>query len=86
MQVMPYTADWALATIIPDATAWETNPMANARMGAAILHHWLVRSDWNVETSLAAYYQGWRSLHEIGMYDETKGYIANVLANVAEFE
>jgi LysM repeat protein len=86
MQVMPYTADWALATIIPDATAWESDPMANARMGAAILHHWLVRSDWNVETSLAAYYQGWRSLHEIGMYDETKVYIQNVLANVAEFE
>ena len=86
MQVMPYTAEWALATIIPDAGAWASDPMANARMGAAILHHWLVRSDWNVETALAAYYQGWRSLHEIGMYDETKGYIANVLANVAEFE
>jgi len=86
MQVMPYTADWALLTLVPDATAWETDPMANARMGASIIHHWLVRSDWSVETALGAYYQGWRSLHEIGVYDDTKDYIAIILALVPQFE
>jgi LysM repeat protein len=86
MQVTPWTGEWALAVLVPDAPGWQTEPVDNARMGVAILRHWLVRSGWNVETALAAYYQGWRSLHEIGMYDETKLYIANVLALMAEFE
>jgi soluble lytic murein transglycosylase-like protein len=86
MQVMPYTADWALLTLVPDAVAWETDPVANARMGTAILHHWLVRSDGNIETALGAYYQGWRSLHEIGVYEDTVQYIASILALVPQFE
>jgi LysM repeat protein len=86
MQVTPWTAEWALATLIPDATAWQTDPVANARMGVAILHHWLERSDWSVETALGAYYQGWRSLHEIGVYEETTVYIASVLSLVSQFE
>jgi LysM repeat protein len=86
MQVTPWTAEWALATLVPDTTAWQTDPVANARMGTAILHHWLERSDWSVETALGAYYQGWRSLHEIGVYEETTVYIASVLALVAQFE
>jgi LysM repeat protein len=86
MQITPWTGDWALITLVPDAREWQTDPVANARMGVAILHHWLLRSNWDVETALAAYYQGWRSLHEIGMYEETKLYIANVLALIAQFE
>jgi LysM repeat protein len=86
MQVTPWTAEWALATLIPDATEWQTDPVANARMGVAILHHWLDRSGGSVETALGAYYQGWRSLHEIGVYEETTVYIASVLALVPQFE
>jgi LysM repeat protein len=86
MQIMPYTADWALLTLVPGATDWDTDPRDNARMGVAILHHWLERSGWDTPTALAAYYQGWRSLHEIGMYDETVDYIANIMALVAQFE
>jgi LysM repeat protein len=86
MQVMPYTAEWALLTLIPSASDWDTNAVSNVRMGTAILHHWLVRADWDAATALAAYFQGWRSLHEVGIYEETKAYVANVLALVAEFE
>lgn len=86
MQVMPYTAEWALLTLVPDAADWDTNPADNVRMGAAILHHWLLRADGDLATALAAYFQGWRSLHEIGIFDETRVYVANVLALVGQFE
>ena len=85
MQVMPGTADWALENLVADATEWDVDPLANARMGAAILRHWLLESDWDIELSLAAYYQGWQSVHTIGFYDDTKEYIANVLAIMASY-
>lgn len=86
MQVTPWTADWALLTLTPDATDWETNAVSNARMGAAILHHWLVRSDWDTSIALASYYQGWRAVQEFGMYDETVVYVNNVLSLIPQFE
>lgn len=85
MQVMPGTADWALENLVADATEWDVDPLANARMGAAILRHWLLESGWDIELSLAAYYQGWQSVHTIGFYDDTKEYIANVLAIMASY-
>lgn len=86
MQVTPWTADWALLTLTPEATDWETNAVSNARMGAAILHHWLVRSDWDTTIALASYYQGWRAVQEFGLYDETVVYVNNVLSLVPQFE
>lgn len=86
MQVTPWTADWALLTLTPDATDWRTNPVSNARMGAAILHHWLVRSDWDTTIALASYYQGWRAVQEYGLYDETVVYVNNVMSLVPQFE
>ncbi len=86
MQVTPYTAEWALLTLVPDATGWRTSPVDNARMGTAILHHWLVQSGGDEVLAIAAYFQGWRSLQEIGMYEETKVYVASVRALIAEFE
>jgi LysM repeat protein len=86
MQVIPPTADWALLVLVPSATEWDTNPVDNARMGAAILQHWLVESNWDVDTAVAAYFQGWRSLHEIGLFDETRDYVANVKALIPQFQ
>ena len=86
MQVTPPTADWALEVLIPSATAWEYDAVANARMGAAILHHWLVLSDWNFESAIAAYYQGWHALETVGIFEETKLYLASVYALMARYE
>ncbi len=86
MQVMPPTAGWALEVLIGDATGWEFDAVDNARMGASILHHWLVLSDWNLESAIAAYYQGWHALETVGLYEDTKQYLASVFALMAQYE
>jgi LysM repeat protein len=86
MQIIPSTAEWAVLFLVPDAADWQTNARSNARLGVAIMHHWLLQSDWDVEVALASYYQGWDSLHEIGLYEDTKSYISAVLAFVPYFE
>ncbi len=86
MQVTPPTARWAQENLVSDVADWETNAISNARMGVAILHHWLVQSDWDTRTSLASYYQGWTSVHTIGWYEDTKEYVASVMALIPQFE
>ncbi|MFN0095249.1 MAG: LysM peptidoglycan-binding domain-containing protein [Dehalococcoidia bacterium] len=85
MQVMPGTAGWALEQLVPDATDWDIDARANARMGSAILRHWLIESEWDIELTLAAYYQGWHSVHTIGFYDDTHDYIASIMAIMAGY-
>ena len=46
MQIMPSTAEWASTFLVYGAQDWETDVNANARMGAAILLHWLQMGDW----------------------------------------
>jgi len=84
-QVLPSTAAWALEWLAPHATDWETDPYHNADMGAAILRHWYRLSDGDLEMALAAYYQGWHSVETVGVFKETKQYVANVLALRAQF-
>lgn len=84
-QVLPSTADWALDWLIPDAHNWVSDPYDNARMGAAILRHWYNLANGDIEMALAAYYQGWHGVETQGMFQETKQYIANVLALVPRF-
>ncbi len=84
-QLLPSTAEWAELLFLPGANDWRNSPRDNARLGASILSYYLSRSGGDVEISLAAYFQGWRSVEEEGMYDETAVYVANVLALVPQF-
>ncbi len=85
-QILPETADWALEWLAPNSTDWDWDARDNANMGAAILGHWLDIADGDVEFALGAYYQGWSRMVEQGPLDETREYVANVLALVPRFE
>lgn len=85
-QILPDTADWAIEQFVPDAHNWQGSAKDNARMGAAVLAYYLHRTGGDVRLSLAAYYQGWRSLQERGMFDETVDYVNNVLALAHDYQ
>ena len=85
-QILPETAGWALEWLAPDATAWASSARANANMGAAVLRHWLILADGDTAFALGAYYQGWSRMVAKGPLDETRDYVANVLALVPRFE
>ena len=85
-QILPDTANWALEWLAPESTGWEWSAQDNADMGAAILRHWLDLADGDVEVALGAYYQGWTRMAEYGPLEETREYVANVLALVQRFE
>ncbi len=86
MQVTPGTGQWALDLGLTDAVDYQVNYIANARMGAAILRDHLIQANWDLRTALAAYYQGFDALYAVGMYEETKVYVGQVLAAIALFE
>jgi hypothetical protein len=46
----------------------------------ALLRHLLRRFDGDQRLALAAWYQGEKAVRERGLYDETKVFVANVLA------
>ncbi|GIW17984.1 MAG: hypothetical protein KatS3mg064_1141 [Tepidiforma sp.] len=85
MQIMPATAEWGLEYLAPDAVNWRTDPADNIRLGTAIFAHMLWQAGYDVETALAFYYQGWWSIEQYGIFDETEQYVANVLAIAAGF-
>ena len=43
-------------------------------------------ADGDLATALGSYYQGWRSLHEDGAYDDTDAYVSNILDIMAVLE
>ncbi len=78
-QVLPVTALWALDYLLGTDADWETSARDNARVGASVLRHYLNLTAQDVRYSLAAYYQGWQSVQDFGIFDETEVYIANVM-------
>lgn len=78
-QVMPGTGDWVVENLLPDATDWRTNPVNNARVGAAFFAYLLTLTGWDVELALAGYYQGLGNVADHGWYTDTIQYVANVL-------
>lgn len=78
-QVMPSTAKWATQELVYGAEAWETDPWANARVGAAVLRFLLDYYGGDIPAALAGYYQGIGSLQTFGVFDETYQYMANVM-------
>ncbi|PFG73572.1 LysM peptidoglycan-binding domain-containing protein [Tepidiforma thermophila] len=86
MQLMPATAEWGLEYLAPGAVNWRTDPADNIRLGAAVFAHMLWQAGGDLEIALAFYYQGWWSIEQFGIFDETLQYVANVLAIAAGFD
>jgi len=86
MQLMPATAEWGLEYLAPGAVNWRTEPADNIRLGAAVFAHMIWQAGGNVEIALAFYYQGWWSIEQFGIFDETLQYVANVLAIASGFD
>jgi LysM repeat protein len=82
MQVIPSSGDWA-----SDLVGRQLNlldPYDNATAGVAIIRS-LIRTSDSLETAVASYYQGQYSVTTQGMYEDTRGYVASVLAHRQSF-
>jgi len=78
MQIMPGTWSWLQQT---GAGALDPSSAAdNVRAGSIYLNRLLRQTGGNVPQAVAGYYQGLGSVQSRGMYDDTKRYVANVLA------
>ncbi|WP_322796877.1 LysM peptidoglycan-binding domain-containing protein [Tepidiforma sp.] len=85
MQLMPATAEWGLEYLAPDAVDWRTDPRDNIRLGAVVFAHMLWQAGGDLDIALAFYYQGWWSIEQFGIFEETLQYVANVLAIAEDF-
>jgi N-acetylmuramoyl-L-alanine amidase len=84
MQVMPGTWQWVqdrLASRRLDAASADDN----VRAGALYLAQLLRETGGDESMAIAGYYQGLASVRRIGMYDDTKRYVANVQALRSRF-
>ena len=78
MQVIPET--WTFVeTVLLGRTVPRTGE-GGVEVGMALLNHLLKRFDGDQRLALAAWYQGEQAVRERGFYDETKVFVANVLA------
>jgi soluble lytic murein transglycosylase-like protein len=83
-QLLPSTVDWMEDVLIGgDLDPYQ--PDDNIRMSARYLRWLLHQTGGDVATSLAGYYQGLRSVRTIGLYDDTRSYVAGVLAFRSHF-
>lgn len=79
MQIEPYTGDFVAAYIV--RRSLDLHKLAdNATAGVALLAVLLRETGGNEAKAVAGYYQGLASVESRGMYDDTKRYVANVLA------
>jgi peptidoglycan hydrolase-like protein with peptidoglycan-binding domain len=78
MQVMPATWDF-VETVLLGQDVPRTGE-GGVQVGMAYLRHLLKRFDGDQRLALAAWYQGEKAVRERGFYDETKVFVANVLA------
>jgi N-acetylmuramoyl-L-alanine amidase len=79
MQVMPSTGAFVGADIVHRHLDL-LNASDNATAGVALLAVLLRETHGNERLAVAGYYQGLASVRSRGMYDDTKQYVANVLA------
>ena len=89
--VVSYTGAVGVGQLMPDAVTHMRGvigvptlnpkvPEDNIRMSARLLHTLLDQTGGDVRTAVASYYQGPRSVREIGLLPETKSYVEAVLA------
>ncbi len=79
MQLLPATGDWVAAAML-QAPVNLHDTRQNVRAGVTLLAHYLARYHGNRSLTLAAYYQGQRSVEEHGIYAVSRPYIASILA------
>lgn len=78
MQIMPDT--WTFVeTVLLGRTVPRTGE-GGVEVGMALLSHLLKRFGGDQRLALAAWYQGERAVRERGLFDDTKEFVANVLA------
>lgn len=81
MQLMPATVDFVSRILLRQPANLDPHdPVANIRMGTRFLRYLLDRSGGDVDTALASYYQGLRSVRERGVFTATEQFVANVKA------
>ncbi len=78
MQVMPATWKFVETFILGRRVA--RTGEGGIEIGMTLLDHLLKRFDGNQRLALGAWYQGEKAVRERGLYDETKTFVANVLA------
>jgi Transglycosylase SLT domain/Putative peptidoglycan binding domain len=78
MQVTPGT--WSYAEMFLIGHRVPRTMDGNVRVGVAYLHQLLHEFDFHANRALAAYNQGPRSVRTIGVYAETRAFVADVLA------
>ena len=82
MQVIPSSGQWA-----SDLVGRQLNlldPRDNVTAGVAILKSLLTTSP-DLPSAIAGYYQGATSVHQNGMFADTRLYVANVRALMSRF-
>lgn len=81
MQLMPATVEFVSRILLRrPANLDPHDPVANIRMGTRFLRYLLDRTGGDVDTALASYYQGLRSVRERGTFPVTEQFVANVKA------
>ena len=78
MQVMPAT--WSFVELFVIGLDVPHTMDGNVRVGVAYLDHLLDEFDGKTRLAVGAYYQGPAAVRKHGLYDETKRFVANVLA------
>jgi soluble lytic murein transglycosylase-like protein len=78
MQVIPDT--WAFVETVLLGRSVPRTGEGGVEVGMTLLNHLLKRFDGDQRLALAAWYQGEKAVRERGLYDETKVFVANVLA------
>jgi soluble lytic murein transglycosylase-like protein len=79
MQIMPETGRW-LSDYVVHRKLRIHYAADNVTAGCALLSVLLRETNGDVRIAVAGYYQGLASVRQRGMYDDTKRYVANVLA------
>ena len=84
MQVMPGTWDYVEQNL-SSSPLNPSSPSDNVRAGSLYLARLLRETGGDVPTAVAGYYQGLGSVRSRGLYEDTKRYVANVLALRSRF-
>lgn len=84
-QLMPYTADYIASDLLGREGLDRYNAEDNIEMSAAYLAYLLELSDGDLRNTTASYYQGFTSVKNNGMRQDTLRYIENVTANAERF-
>jgi LysM repeat protein len=78
MQVMPET--WAFVETILLGRSVPRTGEGGVEIGMTLLNHLLKRFEGDQRLALAAWYQGEKAVRERGLFEDTKNFVANVLA------